>query len=161
MRGFLILFLLGCTTLWQQPETPNTTCDAARNLLHACGASFALFERLQCSGPALLAANCLIEHGGDCEELSDVGEACAQVIFDELDSVEPLDLPGEECRPPAALPSGTLFEIERQVHRVEGLTYCLCFDSPPSEVELCAAPVLLSSVGCVSNVLFVRQSQWR
>jgi hypothetical protein len=157
MRATLPVVLLsavaasGCV-IFQEPSEPETLCDEARILLLDCGASFALFERSTCAGPTRFAAECIIDHGAVCEDLSDIGESCARVISDAINEVDPPTVPGDECQPPAALEPGALFVVEARHFRVDGLTYCQCTNAPLTETELCAPPsALVSSGPCATS----------
>lgn len=147
--SLLALSLQACA-IWQETPPPENRCDEARDLLLGCGATVALFERASCSGPALFGAECVIEHGGACEDLGTMSEACARVISDALAGVDLPERPGEECMPPAALAPGTVFAVDAQMYRVDGLTYCACTDSPSCGEggafqcdDLCAPPTAL------------------
>ncbi len=152
MRALLLVLLGACDVVWQQPAPASDRCDEAQVLLLECGASFALFDRSMCAGPAFLAAECVVEHGGACEDLANLSEGCARVIADALDGVEPPEAPGDECRPPAALAFGVLFSVDSRNYRVDGLTYCRCVESfPLAANELCAPPGALANGGICTS----------
>jgi hypothetical protein len=88
MRAAALLLCSSATiAVWgagcERPE-PGDACEAARQRFAECGATLPLLEDGPCSGVRLAAAECIVDHVADCDELASLPSRIDECIDDVL-----------------------------------------------------------------------------